>query len=83
MFTKLDLASSGYHWNVMEDSSIQKTAFCINCGHSEFLIMLFALCNAPPCLQRLMNEVFAENIKKFIAIYLDNVLVFGQNMDKH
>ena len=82
VFTKLDLAT-GYHQIAMEETSIQKTAFCTNRGHFEFLVMPFGLCNAPATFQRLMNKVFADNIGKLIAVYLDDILVFSRNMDEH
>ena len=82
VFTKLHLASS-YHQIAMEETSFQKTAFRTNWGHFEFLVMPFGLCNAPATFQRLMNKVFADNIGKFIAVYLDDILIFSQNMDEH
>ena len=82
VFTKLDLAF-GYHQIVMEEMSIQKITFQTNRGHFEFLIMPFGLTNAPATFQRLMNKVFAGNLDKFIAVYLDDILIFNRNMDEH
>ena len=67
----------------MEETSIQKIAFCTNRGHFEFLVMPFGLSNAPATFQRLMNKVFVDSIGKFIAIYVDDMLVLNQNLDKH
>ena len=82
VFTKLDLVC-GYHQIAMGETSIQKTAFSTNRGHFEFLVMPFGLCNVPATFQRLMNKSFADNIGKFIAVYLDDILVFSSNMDEH
>ena len=82
MFTKLDLTSS-YHKIAMEETLIQTKAFCKNRGHFEFLVMPFGLCNALATFQRLMNKVFADSIGKFIAVYLNDILVFSRNLDEH
>ena len=30
-----------------------------------------------------MNKVFAGNLDKFIAVYLDDILIFSRNLDEH
>ena len=80
--TKLDLAF-GYHQIAMEETSIQKIAFRMNQGHFEFLVIPFGLCNAPTTFQQLMNKVFADNIGKFIVVYLDDILVFSRKTNEH
>ena len=40
--------------------------------------MLFGLYNALETFQRLMNLTFADFIKEFITIYLDDTLVYSE-----
>ena len=73
---------SGY-WQVkMHPDSIEWTAFTCPGGHFEWLVMPFGLKTAPPIFQRKMDNIFGE-YKHFILVYVDDILVFSQNMQEH
>ena len=85
-FSTLDLAF-GYWQIAMDPNSREKTAFIMHIGLYEFLVMSFGLCNAPSAFQRLMNRVLfglnPEEGPMFVAVYLDDVLIFSRTIEEH
>ena len=74
-FSTMDLASG--FWQVqMAKEDIKKTAFIIANGLYEFTVMPFGLNNAPSTFQRLMNWVLRDYLGKFVAVYLDDVIIY-------
>ena len=47
-----------------------------------YLVMPFGLCNAPTTFQRAMMTIFREYLQKFMAIFVDDFIVYS-NRDKH
>jgi len=45
--------------------------------------MPFGLTNAPTAFQRFMNDIFSDFLDVCIVIYLDNILIYSNNMSKH
>lgn len=79
VFSKIDL-KSGF-WQIrMYESSIPFTAFYGNGVLYEFRVLPFGLVNAPATL---MNMVIGDFICKFTFIYMDDVIVFSKDKDKH
>src|SRR5882724_3254857 len=41
------------------------------------------LTNAPPTFQRFINDIFADMIDIIVSIYLDDILIYSDNISKH
>jgi hypothetical protein len=91
ILSKMDLLS-GFYQVRMRDQDIPKTGFVTPYGNFEFKVMPMGLCGAPSTLQYLMDSTFrkplqngasilaAENV---LAIYLDDICIFSQNIQEH
>ena len=71
----------------MHPDSAEKTAFITPQGLFQFRAMPFGLTNAPSVLQRLMERVLAglntEDGPDFVAVYIDDVIVFSRTFEEH
>lgn len=81
-FSTLDLAS-GFHQIPMHPDFIEKTAFSTPNGHYEFTRMPFGLKNAPARFQRMMNNVLTGLTNNQCFVYLDDVVLYGSNLEDH
>src|SRR6266542_4413653 len=81
-FTLLDLAS-GY-WQVeMESKSREVIAFITPWRLFEWNRMPFSLCNIPATFQWLMNQVLRKYLRKFILVYLDDIIIYSKTFEKY
>ena len=79
-FSTLDLAS-GY-WQVrLSENAKPKTAFATHSGLFQFAVMPFGLCNAPATFERLMSQVMCRLHWKRCLVYIDDILVFGNDFE--
>ncbi len=78
----IDLASA--YWQIqLKKKDRPKTAFLTRNGQYQFKVMPFGLNNAPATFQKLMNKVLRQYIGKFVQVYLNDVIIYSNNLDEH
>jgi hypothetical protein len=82
VFSKINLRL-GYHQLKVRECDISKTVFVSRYGLYEFTVMSIGLINAPAYFMYMMNEVSMEYLDKFVVVFIDDILVYYRNEEKH
>ena len=59
----------------MDEADQEKTSFVISQGLFCYKVMPFGLKNARATYQRLVNKMFAKQIRRNVEVYVDDMLV--------
>ena len=81
-FTRLDLPDA-YHLVRIKQGDEWKTAFRSKFGTFQYNVVSFGLSNAPSAFQFFMNDILKEYLGKFVAVYLDDILIYSNDPADH
>ncbi|RAL60401.1 hypothetical protein DID88_000176 [Monilinia fructigena] len=82
VYTKLDIIAAFNKLRIAEGHE-WKTAFTTRFGLFESLVMPFGLCNAPASFQNYINHVLFDLLDKNCTAYLDDILIYSENVTDH
>jgi len=74
---------SGYNQIKMDEVNQEKISFITSQGLFFYKVMSFGLKNVGTTYQRLINKMFAHQIRRNVQVYVDNMLVKGRREDDH
>ena len=58
-------------------------AFLTRNRQYQFKVMPFRLNNTLATFQRLINKVLRQYIGKFVQVYLDDIIIYSNNLNEH
>ncbi|MBW0516990.1 hypothetical protein O181_056705 [Austropuccinia psidii MF-1] len=77
-------AFKGFHWDVVTPRGRKYLIIIVHCGVYEYLSMPFAIKNAPSHFQRMMNEIFPEELSQgWLIIYIYDIIVCSKTWEEH
>ena len=82
IYLKIDFCHA-YHFVCIANSDEWKTAFRTCYGSFEWSVMPFGLTNVSVAFQQFINNIFSNLLDVCVMIYLDNILIYLNNMSKH
>ncbi|MBW0504570.1 hypothetical protein O181_044285 [Austropuccinia psidii MF-1] len=75
---------NGFHQNVVTPRARKYLRIIVHCAVYEYLRMPFGIKNAPSHFQRMINEIFPEELPEgWLIIYIDDIIVFSKTWEEY
>ena len=82
VYSKIDVCHAYYLVHIT-NSDEWKTVFRIHYRSFEQSVIPFNLTNVPTTFQQFINNIFSNLLNVCVMIYLDDILIYLNNMSKH
>jgi Reverse transcriptase (RNA-dependent DNA polymerase) len=79
IFSKLDIRQAYHRIRLATAQDSEYTTFSTMYRNYQYLVLPFGLTSAPATFQRFMNKKFIRVLKKFVVLYLDDILIFSNS----
>ncbi|MBW0579509.1 hypothetical protein O181_119224 [Austropuccinia psidii MF-1] len=77
-------ALKGFHQTVVTPRARKYLRIIVHCGVYEYLRMPFGIKNATSHFQRMMNEIFTEELSEgWLIIYIDDIIVCSKTWEEY
>ncbi|MBW0553573.1 hypothetical protein O181_093288 [Austropuccinia psidii MF-1] len=74
----------GFHHNLVKPRERKYLKIIAHCGVYEYLRMPFGINNAPSHFQRMIHEIFPEELSEgWLIIYIDDIIVCSKTWEEH
>lgn len=67
----------------MQKAEEFKTAFQTHNGHYEYKVMPYGVTGGPGTFQGVMNEILSPFLRKFVGVFIDDILFYSQSWSEH
>ena len=67
----------------MREEELPNNAFRCHYGHFEFLAMPVGLTNAPSTFISCTNNIFHKQLRKFVVVFFDDILIYSKTWKQH
>ncbi|KAL0373553.1 UNVERIFIED_CONTAM: Retrovirus-related Pol polyprotein from transposon.6 [Sesamum radiatum] len=76
-------ASQDYHQIMLNPDDQKRVSFVTSGGTYCYIFMPFGLKNAGATYQQLVDRMFREQLRRYMEVYVDDLLVKSRQMDQH